>query len=164
MGNGRMGGQVRQAGRPPVQRLGRAASRGGGWVGGWAVGRSIMGVVAAFDHWVAFGLMSAIGGHMVFEGFKEGEERSDRDRSKGWSLVALSVATSLDALGVGLTFGVTETDGILVPALVIGFVSSAMSLLGIYLSRRLKTRFGRQMEIVGGVILVAIGIRFLFTV
>ena len=129
---------------------------------GWAIGRSVVDYVAAFDHWVAFGLLVAIGGHMLLDGFRNREERAESDRSKGWSLVALSIATSIDALGVGLTLGVTQQDrGILFPALVIGVMSSVMSLVGIACSRRLKAHFGRHMEKVGGIILIAMGVRFL---
>jgi putative Mn2+ efflux pump MntP len=133
---------------------------------GWVVGASIFEIVKSFDHWIAFGLLLAVGAHMLFEGFKAEEEKSDRDRSKGWSLVALSVATSIDALAVGLVFGVRGVQGvaILAPVLVIGVVSSAMSLIGIYLALRMKARLGPKMEIVGGFVLAAIGTKMLFTV
>jgi len=127
---------------------------------GWSVGRSIVRIVHAFDHWIAFGLLAAVGVHMIFEGFKKEEAAPSFDRSRGWSLVALAVATSLDALGVGLSFGVLGAR-ILFPAVVIGVTSGAMSLVAVYLGRRLRSGIGRRMEIVGGVILIGIGIRFL---
>lgn len=128
---------------------------------GWLVGSSILHLVESFDHWIAFGLLAAIGGHMMWEGFKAEDERSTRDRSKGWSLVALSIATSIDALGVGLMFGV-QSENIIFPAIVIGLVSVAMSLLGIFLSRRLERHFGHHMEKIGGAGLILIGVSFLF--
>ncbi len=130
---------------------------------GWAVGRSIIGYVQQFDHWIAFGMLAGIGLHMILEGLKPEEDKSTFDRSKGWSLVVLSVATSVDALGVGLSFGVLGTR-ILGPALVIGTVSSAMSLVAIRLGRRLRSSLGHRMEIVGGLILISIGLKMLFTV
>jgi putative Mn2+ efflux pump MntP len=130
---------------------------------GWAVGHSVVGLVSAFTNWAAFGLVAVIGAHMIYEGFKPDDEKSDRDRSRGWHLVMLSLATSVDALGIGLAFGLTMGGGgILWSALVIGIMSSAMSLAGVFLSRRLRTHFGHQMEKVGGLILIAIGVRMLF--
>lgn len=137
---------------------------------GWAAGNTIVGFVSGIDHWIAFGLLAGIGGHMIYEGLKPEEEKSDHDRSKGWSLVALSIATSLDALAVGLSFGVLgakEGFGnmrteILIPALVIGATSSAMSLIAIQLGRRLRSQIGHRMEILGGIILIGIGMKFIF--
>lgn len=133
---------------------------------GWAIGATIMAYVAAIDHWIALGLLAGIGGHMIHEGLKKKEKRLDRDRSRGWSLVALSVATSLDALGVGLMFGVTGLHGwrLMFAAALIGVVSSAMSLAAILLARRLRSRLGQRMEILGGLILIGLGIRFFYTV
>lgn len=130
---------------------------------GWVVGKSIVQFVAKFDHWVALAMLGAIGAHMIYEGMKHEEERSTFDRSRGWSLVMLSVATSIDALGIGLSFGVMRVN-ILFPAFVIGVASSLMSLLAIYLGRKMRSQIGHRMEIVGGLILIGIGIKLFFTV
>lgn len=136
---------------------------------GWLAGKTIVGYVSGIDHWIAFGLLAGIGGHMIFEGLKPEEEKADFDRSRGWSLVALSIATSLDALAVGLSFGVLggmhgfsnwESE-ILYPAFVIGITSGIMSLIAIQLGRRLRSRIGHRMEIFGGLLLIAIGLKFL---
>ncbi|MBN1867219.1 manganese efflux pump [Candidatus Sumerlaeota bacterium] len=133
---------------------------------GWIVGASIYERVRAFDHWLAFALLIAVAVHMFVEGLKEEEAKSDRDRSKGWSLIALSVATSIDAMAVGLVFGIQGVQGprILIPVLVIGAASSLMALVGVFLARRMKARFGPKMEIVGALVLAAIGTKMLFTV
>jgi manganese efflux pump family protein len=139
---------------------------------GWVAGKTIVGYVSGIDHWIAFALLAGIGGHMIWEGLKPEEEKSDFDRSRGWSLVALSIATSLDALAVGLSFGVLggrqgfgqwESE-ILYPAFVIGVTSAIMSLIAIQLGRRLRSQIGHRMEIVGGVILIAIGVKFIVDV
>lgn len=127
---------------------------------GWAIGYSIMAIVQSVDHWIAFGMLGAIGGHMIWEGCKHEEERSTRDRSKGWSLVTLSIATSIDALGVGLTFGVLN-HSIVYPALIIGITSSVMSFVAIKLGRKLRSQFGHRMEIIGGIVLIVIAIKML---
>ena len=127
---------------------------------GWGVGQTIVGLVQSFDHWIAFGMLAAIGGHMIWEGCKHEEDRSTRDRSKGWSLVTLSIATSIDALGVGLTFGVIN-HSIMYPALIIGITSSVMSFVAIKLGRKLRSQFGHRMEIIGGIVLIVIAIKML---
>jgi putative Mn2+ efflux pump MntP len=127
---------------------------------GWIVGHTVADVVGAYDHWIAFGLLGLIGGHMLLEGIGHDEEKpSTLDRSKGWRLVALSVATSIDALGVGLTFGVLGSR-IWLPAFVIGIVSGAMSLVGTFIGRRMRAHFGGRMEILGGLVLIGLGIKF----
>lgn len=130
---------------------------------GWAIAYSVVGLVSAFANWIAFALLVGIGAHMIYEGFKPEEERSDIDRSRGLHLIMLSLATSIDALVVGLTFGLTMRGGsILWSAFVIGIMSSVMSLAGIFLSRRLKAHVGHQMEEIGGLILIAIAVKMLF--
>ena len=96
---------------------------------------------------------------MIWEGISPRDEEVERaDPSRGWRLVILSVATSIDALAVGLSFGVLARE-VLFPALVIGVVSFAMTLTGVFLGRRLKARFGGYAEILGGLILIGIGVK-----
>lgn len=127
---------------------------------GWLGGKGLAGFLAPFDHWVALGLLGFIGVKMVIGGIRNEAcaAPGDRDPTRGLVLVGLAVATSLDALAVGLTFGVTGT-GILVPCVVIGIVTVIMSTVGLISGRRLGCSFGSRMEIVGGLILVAIGIK-----
>ena len=104
-------------------------------------------------------LLLFVGLRMIRGGFAgKGEEALPADPSRGWRLVVLSVATSIDALAVGLTFGVLAME-VLLPALVIGVVSCGMTLVGIFLGRRLQGRFGSYAEIVGGLILIGIGVK-----
>lgn len=128
---------------------------------GWLLGSRLVDVVGAYDHWVVFALLALIGGKMVWESSGGGEgEKGSADPTRGWSLVVLSVATSLDALAVGVSFAILN-QGILFPSTVIGAVAAAMTFSGMLLGGRLGLRFGKRMEAVGGVVLVVIGFRVL---
>lgn len=130
-------------------------------IAGWLAGRSIERWIAPVDHWVAFGLLAAIGGRMIHAALTgDAGERAAKDPTKGASLVVLSVATSIDALAVGLSLAVLGVD-IWYPALVIGLVALAFTAVGLHLGKRFSALLGRRMEIVGGVILIAIGVRVL---
>jgi manganese efflux pump family protein len=126
---------------------------------GYFAGTGIVEAISAWDHYIALGLLLFVGLRMIWEGFSKRDRRAlPADPSRGWRLVILSVATSIDALAVGITFGVLAR-AVLFPALVIGGVSSVMTLAGIFLGRRLKARFGGYAEILGGLILICIGVK-----
>jgi putative Mn2+ efflux pump MntP len=129
---------------------------------GWYAGVKIVDLIAAFDHWIAFGLLAFVGGRMLISGFRGDQDAFDGDPSRGYTLIALSVATSIDALAVGLSLGVVRLS-IWYPAVVIGLVAAAFSLAGIRLGRKLGVAFGKRMEIIGGLILLAIGLRILLS-
>jgi putative Mn2+ efflux pump MntP len=131
-----------------------------GYLAGMTVERHIQG----YDHWLAFVLLGYIGGRMVHEGIRgAGEEgNGGKDPTRGMSLVVLSVATSIDALAVGISLGVLHGEGIFYPGVVIGIVACAFTAAGLHLGKRLGTVFGRRMEVVGGIILVGIGLKILF--
>jgi putative Mn2+ efflux pump MntP len=126
---------------------------------GYFAGTGIVEVISAWDHFVALGLLLFVGLRMIWEGIPGRDEEAPRaDPSRGWRLVMLSVATSIDALAVGLTFGVLAREA-LVPALVIGVTSCVMTLAGILLGRRLKASLGGYAEILGGLTLIGIGVK-----
>ncbi|MBN1844364.1 MAG: manganese efflux pump [Sedimentisphaerales bacterium] len=127
---------------------------------GWLAGMTVQKHVAAFDHWVAFGLLGGIGGKMILESFRSGPELSRSDPTRGWSLIMLSLATSIDALAVGISMAVVGIR-IWLPSVVIGVVALLMTVLGMHLGRRLGARLGRHMERIGGLILIAIGSKIL---
>ncbi len=137
---------------------------------GWLSGRSVVRWVAAWDHWVAFGLLGAVGGKAIVDALRAGDgdqQPSDVDRgsragdpTRGWSLVTLSVATSIDAFAVGLSLGCLEAS-IWIPVLTIGLITAALSSLGMLIGRRLGARFGRRTSIAGGLILIGIGVKIL---
>ncbi|GAB4164155.1 MAG: manganese efflux pump MntP family protein [Geothermobacteraceae bacterium] len=129
-------------------------------IAGWLAGLTVHRWIVAIDHWIAFGLLLFIGGRMIREAIAGEEERSDADPTRGWSLVLLSVATSIDALAVGLTLAMLGVS-IWFPALIIGLVAGGLTLCGMVLGRRIGAAWGPRVEIAGGVILIAIGLKIL---
>jgi manganese efflux pump family protein len=127
---------------------------------GWFAGATIERYIAVYDHWIAFALLAFVGGRMVYSGFHPEEDVEKDDPSRGWTLVLLSIAVSIDALAVGLSLGIVGVT-IWIPAVVIGIVTSLVSWLGLRLGNKLGGKFGKRMEIVGGIILVLIGVRIL---
>jgi len=127
---------------------------------GWLAGLTVRRWIEAFDHWIAFGLLLFVGGRMLWEA-RSGDEPEQRgDPTKGWSLVLLSVATSIDALAIGLSLAVLGVS-IWMPALVIGVVASVLTVVGMWLGRRLGQAWGPRVETMGGLILIGIGVRIL---
>jgi putative Mn2+ efflux pump MntP len=127
---------------------------------GWAAGSSVVSLIGEYDHWVAFLILGIIGGKMVYEGSTGGEERDPVDYLSIPTVILLSLATSMDALGVGLTLGFLES-GILGTALIIGLVSFLFSCGGAVLGGSLARQFGSRIEVLGGIILIVIGARIL---
>ena len=127
---------------------------------GWLAGLTIIQWVEAWDHWIAFSLLAIIGGRMIYEAFSDEEKTDDRDPTKGLSLVLLSIATSIDALAVGFSLSVIGVS-IWMPALVIGLVAGVLTIAGMLLGGRIGNRWGSRVEIFGGVVLIAIGIKIL---
>jgi putative Mn2+ efflux pump MntP len=125
---------------------------------GWYAGLRIAPLVSAVDHWVAFGLLMFVGVRMIRGGLAPPSEKIIKDPSRGLTLVMLSVATSIDALAVGFSLAMMNVD-IWYPGIMIGVVTSAMSLAGIRLGRVFDRRFGPRMEVAGGMVLVLIGLR-----
>jgi len=127
---------------------------------GWLAGLTIQSRIAAWDHWIAFGLLGFVGGKMIWEAFREEGEEASTDPTRGLTLVILSIATSIDALAVGLSLAMLGVS-IWVPALVIGVVAAAFTVAGMLLGRRLGVLWGRRVEIFGGLVLCGIGIKIL---
>lgn len=130
-------------------------------IAGWGLGRSAVGLVQAYDHWVAFAMLAAVGVHMVVGSFRsEKETKAARDPTRGWSLVALSVATSLDALAVGVSFGVIGRR-LVGSAVVIGLVAGIMTLIGLHAGGALRAWIGRRLETAGGIVLIGLAVKIL---
>jgi len=128
---------------------------------GWLAGLSIADHIASYDHWVAFGLLAFIGGRMIYESFAKKEKlKETADPTRGLTLVMLSIATSIDALAVGLSFAMLQVR-IWYPSVIIGLVAAAMTVIGMRIGGRLGARFGRRMELIGGLVLIGIGIKIL---
>jgi len=131
-------------------------------VAGWAAGETVVRYVERYDHWVAFLLLLVVGARMIRESFEEGGERAAdrRDPTRLGPLLVLGVATSLDSLAVGLSLAALHTS-ILYPAAVIGLVSFVISAVGTKLGPALGKVIGRRAELLGGLVLIAIGIKIL---
>ncbi len=127
---------------------------------GWFMGVGFVSYFKSFDHWIAFGLLAFVGGRMVMSGLDRSQTLIQKDPSRGMTMVMLSVATSIDALAIGLSLAMMDIN-IWYPSVMIGIITSAMSLGAIALGKRLGTLFGKRMEILGGVILISIGTRIL---
>jgi len=137
--------------------------QGGMTLLGWLAGKTVVTYIASVDHWVAFGLLVFVGVRMILGGLrKEGEQPAIPDPSRGMTLVMLSIATSIDALAVGLSLALLEVN-VFWSALLIGGVSALLSLVGLLLGNQLGMRFGKSMEVLGGIILIGIGLRVLIT-
>jgi putative Mn2+ efflux pump MntP len=127
---------------------------------GWLAGSTVVGLIENFDHWIAFGFLVLIGGKMIREGFGEENDVEREDQTRGWPLLLLSVATSIDALAVGFSISLLKTP-VLFPAVIIGVVCFIMTAVGMIFGKGLAKIFGRKVEILGGLVLIAIGVKIL---
>jgi manganese efflux pump family protein len=124
---------------------------------GWLLGSLISKYISHWGQWIVFALLAFIGLRMFWEGLKPAPERVP-DLSKGWHLVTLSIGTSVDALAVGFGFGLLKTP-IIMPAIIIGVICAAMTIIGLYLGVKLYQKLGHRTLILGGIILIGIGIK-----
>jgi putative Mn2+ efflux pump MntP len=127
---------------------------------GWLAGRSIVNLIANIDHWIAFALLAFVGGHMIWESLHEKENEKPPDVSHGWRLLILSIATSIDALAVGLAFALAGTN-IWIAAPLIGVTCFVISGIGFFIGKKAGSVLGKRAEIIGGLILIGIGIKIL---
>ena len=144
---------------------------------GWAGGRQLADLLASFGPYLAGALVFGVGAKMLYEALKShpgavaeeiehqvespADRRAGNDPTRGWSLVALSLATSMDALVVGFSMGL-RGHGIWLPSLLIGLVAGGMALAGVALGRRLGKALGRWAEIAGSLVLMALGVSFVW--
>ena len=129
---------------------------------GWFLGIKILPLISSLDHWVAFFLLFIVGFRMIRSGFDKQGRTFSKDPSRGITLVILSIATSIDALAIGLGLAMLGIK-IIYPCLVIGIITAILSFLGIRTGNRLGIKFGKKMEILGGLILMGIGTKILIT-
>ena len=131
---------------------------------GWLAGSTFVALISDIDHWIAFGLLSYVGGKMIRESLDRGVDDAPeglvKDPTRGASLVVLSIATSIDALAVGLTLALLQVP-ILMPAFVIGVVAASLTFVGLRIGRYAGQWLGPWMERVGGVVLIGIGLKIL---
>ena len=131
---------------------------------GWSAGLTVRSHIEAYDHWVAFGLLALVAQGMLRSAFKGDDDKENaKDPTKGMSMVMLSVATSIDALAVGLSLSMINVS-IWTPALVIGLVAGAFTTVGMHLGKAIGSmaQLSRWAELTGGVVLLAIGVNILW--
>ena len=125
---------------------------------GWWAGSRILDFIAGFDHWLAFGLLVFVGGRMIWESLHEKESSTDITR---WRyLFILAIATSLDALAVGLSFAFLHIN-LALASVTIGVTALVITFIGFLTGKKLGELVGKRAEIIGGIILIAIGLRIL---
>lgn len=130
---------------------------------GWLGGQSVQHYIAPIAPWLSFGLLAAIGGHMIYEAFDDDEQQAASDPTRGARMVLLSVATSIDALAVGFSFAALG-QAILWPATLIGLVALVLTTIGLHLGCYVgsRSRLGQRAELIGGLVLIAIGLKILY--
>lgn len=127
---------------------------------GWATGTGLSGFVSGIDHWVAFGLLGFIGGKMIIESRRMRLSEEKPKNLKVTALLMLSIATSIDALVVGLSFSFLRME-IATPVLIIGIVTFLLSFIGISFGSKLGHLFENKIEVAGGIVLIIIGTKIL---
>lgn len=129
---------------------------------GWALGKQFEKYITSIDHWIAFVLLVLIGEKMIYEVFKgdDDDESADGDVLKIKELFVLAIATSIDALAVGITFAFLQVS-ILPSVLLIGLTTFLLSFIGVAIGHKFGAKFKSKAEIAGGVILILIGVKIL---
>ncbi|HJJ54515.1 MAG TPA: manganese efflux pump MntP family protein [Methanocorpusculum sp.] len=125
---------------------------------GWAVGAPLSSLLQTIGSWIVVCLFFFIGGKMIYDAFKGDEESVNLTGFK--VLLLLAIATSIDALAVGISYGLLGSE-IILPSVIIGIISFLFGFVGVLTGNKLSHIFGTKMEIVGGIILIAIGVKFL---
>jgi putative Mn2+ efflux pump MntP len=128
---------------------------------GWLVGYTAEPLIRDYDHWIAFALLAFVGVRMIY-GAARGDDAQAPDPSRGWTLVVLSIAVSIDALAVGLSLGVLGLP-VWYPAFIIGVITALLSLVGLRLGQDFGSRLGKPVEIIGGLVLIGIGLRIVIS-
>ncbi|HKK60805.1 MAG TPA: manganese efflux pump MntP family protein [Salinivirga sp.] len=127
---------------------------------GWYIGQGFKHIISSYDHWIAFILLLAIGTKMIFEGLKKEEQNNCFCPSRPIILAGMALATSIDALIVGVGIGLLGNT-IWLPAIIIGIITFIFSISGIYLGHHLGHRLNIKLELIGGLVLIGLGIKIL---
>ncbi len=128
---------------------------------GWLLGLGFQQYIESVDHWIAFILLAFIGGQMIWETRKDETGEEDGDRLRIGQLFLLAVATSIDALAVGVTFALLPGTNIWHSILLIGITTFLISFAGVAIGRRFGNRYEKRAQIFGGIILIVLGIKIL---
>ena len=130
---------------------------------GWALGTQFESYITSIDHWIAFILLALIGGKMVIEATKTEEEQEIKQMDPPLDMkemLLLAIATSIDALAVGITFAFLQYP-IVEAMLIIGMTTFVLSIIGVYVGNAFGSRYQKRAEMAGGIILILIGLKIL---
>ena len=128
---------------------------------GYFLGSRFADFISSFSHWVSFGLLAVIGGKMMIEAIKGGDDESENEyRLNIKELFVLAVATSIDALAVGIVFAAEKTP-VITSVTIIGAITFLLSLAGVYIGHRFGSKYEKKAELAGGAILIFIGVKLL---
>jgi putative Mn2+ efflux pump MntP len=127
---------------------------------GWLAGQTVVQFVSNYDHWIAFALLAFVGGRMIWEFIRGGEESEGVDVSRWGTLLTLAVATSIDALAVGLSFALLKIN-IFLASVIIGIVAFSVTAFSFWIGRKVSALIGRWAQLAGGIILIGIGLRII---
>ncbi len=129
---------------------------------GWLIGSSFKSIVEDYDHWIAFILLAAIGGKLIYDGLSKGkEERTALDINNYLLIVGMALATSIDAMILGIGLGLIE-DNIYLILLIIALITFLFSGAGFYLGKQIGEKINKSIEVFGGLVLIALGVKILF--
>ncbi len=127
---------------------------------GWLAGSGLRESAENFDHWIAFGILGLLGGKMIYESYKADPENRTFNPLNIRVMIGMAIATSIDALIVGFSFALLNYN-ILISIVIIGAVTYIVAMLGILFGKKIGSRMGRRMEIIGGLMLILIGLKIL---
>jgi putative Mn2+ efflux pump MntP len=128
---------------------------------GWLLGKTVVSYISDYDHWIAFALLVIVGLRMIKEYFDKDEKERTKDPTKGWSLLMLSIATSIDALAVGVSLAFKDIFDVNIyyASAVIGVICFIITALGMIFGKALSRILGKKAVLLGGIVLIAIGIK-----
>lgn len=127
---------------------------------GYLLGMAFEKSISSFDHWIAFALLLAIGGKAIYESFQEKDDEVRPNPLCNKTLWGLALATSIDALAVGISFAILNYS-ILMRATTIGIITFVFSALGVYFGSRIGRKMNLNVDLIGGIILICIGTKIL---
>lgn len=126
---------------------------------GYFLGMTFESIVTTFDHWVAFALLTLIGGGMIKESFDDEDDKKN-DKVDFKTMVVLAIATSIDALAIGITFAFFDVNIVLAVS-IIGIITFIISVLGVKIGNRFGDKYQNKAQLMGGIILVLLGFKIL---
>ena len=129
-------------------------------LGGYILGARFQDAITAYDHWIAFVLLLYLGGKMIYDSTQEEDEDSKTNPLCNKTLFGLSIATSIDALAIGISLAILKSD-IIIQASLIGIITFLMSVSGVYFGSRFGRKVDLKLDLIGGLILIGIGAKIL---